>query len=155
MHSHTHTRTNRRQDVVQCEFAPNKAGGGGGGGSGSGGSSGGGDGSGGQWGWRLAAVGAARGEALEVASGNSSISPFRLRSSVRGLLGMGRLGVVVPARYVIRTGDRTEFPDAAELPDWAALLRQNVDIFALNFDAILSAMYALSISAEGDCYLCM
>ncbi|CAI7834310.1 unnamed protein product [Closterium sp. NIES-53] len=24
MHSHTHTRTNRRQDVVQCEFAPNK-----------------------------------------------------------------------------------------------------------------------------------
>ncbi|CAI7784784.1 unnamed protein product [Closterium sp. NIES-54] len=25
MHLHTHTRTNRRHDVVQCEFAPNTA----------------------------------------------------------------------------------------------------------------------------------
>ncbi|CAI7872657.1 unnamed protein product [Closterium sp. NIES-53] len=78
--------------------------------------------------------------------------------------------------YVIRTGDRTgqtcgrfhtaqrcffrlvvawceQFPDATELPRWADLLRKNIDIFALDFDAILGAMYALTISVEGECYL--
>ncbi|CAI7839007.1 unnamed protein product, partial [Closterium sp. NIES-54] len=30
-----------------------------------------------------------------------------------------------------------------------------VDISALDYDAILAAMYALSVSAEGDCYLCV
>ncbi|CAI7773897.1 unnamed protein product, partial [Closterium sp. NIES-53] len=30
-----------------------------------------------------------------------------------------------------------------------------VDILDLDYDAILAAMYALSVSAEGDCYLCM
>ncbi|CAI7848094.1 unnamed protein product, partial [Closterium sp. NIES-54] len=32
---------------------------------------------------------------------------------------------------------------------------QNVAIFDLDFDAILAAMYAVSDSAEGDCYLCV
>ncbi|CAI7908867.1 unnamed protein product, partial [Closterium sp. NIES-53] len=43
-------------------------------------------------------------------------------------------------------------------PYWAELLRSGVAIFDLDYDAILSAMYALSTSAEGDCYrflLCM
>ncbi|CAI7896475.1 unnamed protein product [Closterium sp. NIES-53] len=35
------------------------------------------------------------------------------------------------------------------------LLKSGVDIFDLHFDAILSAMYALSVSAEGDCYWCV
>ncbi|CAI7898499.1 unnamed protein product [Closterium sp. NIES-54] len=35
------------------------------------------------------------------------------------------------------------------------LLRSGVAIFDLDFDAILSAMYALSTSAEGDCYRCV
>ncbi|CAI7897948.1 unnamed protein product [Closterium sp. NIES-54] len=35
------------------------------------------------------------------------------------------------------------------------LLKQNVVIFDLDFDAILAAMYALTDSAEGDCYLCV
>ncbi|CAI7902428.1 unnamed protein product [Closterium sp. NIES-53] len=48
---------------------------------------------------------------------------------------------------------REQFPDATELPRWADLLRKNIDIFALDFDAILGAMYALTISVEGDCYL--
>ncbi|CAI7786035.1 unnamed protein product, partial [Closterium sp. NIES-53] len=30
-----------------------------------------------------------------------------------------------------------------------------LDIFALDYDAILVAMYALTVSAEGDCYLCV
>ncbi|CAI7810133.1 unnamed protein product [Closterium sp. NIES-53] len=81
--------------------------------------------------------------------------------------------------YVIRTGDRAgqncgtmghtqsrcfsclsdtwcaEFGDAAELPCWLELLRQGVDVFGLDYDAILTAMYALTIGTEGDCSLCV
>ncbi|CAI7904014.1 unnamed protein product [Closterium sp. NIES-54] len=45
------------------------------------------------------------------------------------------------------------FPDTIELPRWHDLLMQNVPTFDLDFDAILAAMYALTDSAEGDCYL--
>ncbi|CAI7762401.1 unnamed protein product [Closterium sp. NIES-53] len=45
--------------------------------------------------------------------------------------------------YVIRKGDRAD------------LLKARIAIFDLDFDAILSAMYALSVSAEGDCYRCV
>ncbi|CAI7892786.1 unnamed protein product, partial [Closterium sp. NIES-53] len=48
-----------------------------------------------------------------------------------------------------------EFGDDVERPRWADLLRTGVAIFDLDFDAILSAMYALSASAEGDCYRCV
>ncbi|CAI7856793.1 unnamed protein product [Closterium sp. NIES-54] len=81
--------------------------------------------------------------------------------------------------YVIRTGDRTgqacgmlrhtqsrcfahlseawhtEFGDEAELPTWLELLGQGVDIYALDYDAILTAMYALPTSADRACYLCV
>ncbi|CAI7797358.1 unnamed protein product [Closterium sp. NIES-54] len=40
-------------------------------------------------------------------------------------------------------------------PRWAELLRSRVAIFELDYDAILAVMYALSVSAEGDCYLCV
>ncbi|CAI7776863.1 unnamed protein product [Closterium sp. NIES-53] len=50
---------------------------------------------------------------------------------------------------------RTEFGDEAELPRWVKLLRTQVAIFDLEFDAILAGMYALSVSAEGDCCLCV
>ncbi|CAI7887123.1 unnamed protein product [Closterium sp. NIES-54] len=79
-------------------------------------------------------------EALVVASASSSRVPVRPRrpsSFMSGTLGVGGLG----------------FPDAVELPRWHDLLRQNVAIFYLDFDAILAAMYALTDSAEGDCYL--
>ncbi|CAI7729696.1 unnamed protein product [Closterium sp. NIES-53] len=42
-----------------------------------------------------------------------------------------------------------------ERPRWAELLRSGVAIFDLDYDAIISAMYALSDSAEGDCYRCV
>ncbi|CAI7878844.1 unnamed protein product [Closterium sp. NIES-53] len=45
---------------------------------------------------------------------------------------------------------RTDFGTAAELPHWLELLWQGVDIFALDYDAILTAMYALPIGTEGD-----
>ncbi|CAI7729933.1 unnamed protein product [Closterium sp. NIES-53] len=50
---------------------------------------------------------------------------------------------------------RTEFGDEAERPRWLELLRSGVDLFALDYDAILAAMYALNVSAGGDCYLCV
>ncbi|CAI7910027.1 unnamed protein product [Closterium sp. NIES-54] len=46
---------------------------------------------------------------------------------------------------------RSETPSPKQLQ----LLRSGVDIFALDYDAILAAMSALSVSAEGDCYLCV
>ncbi|CAI7744521.1 unnamed protein product [Closterium sp. NIES-53] len=50
---------------------------------------------------------------------------------------------------------RAEFGDDVERPRLAELLRSGVAIFDLDYDAILSAMYALSFSAEGDCYRCV
>ncbi|CAI7894785.1 unnamed protein product [Closterium sp. NIES-54] len=48
-----------------------------------------------------------------------------------------------------------EFGDDVELPHWADLLRSRIAIFDLDFDAILSSMYALSVIANGDCYWCV
>ncbi|CAI7814411.1 unnamed protein product [Closterium sp. NIES-53] len=50
---------------------------------------------------------------------------------------------------------RAEFGDEAKRPRWAELLRSGVAIFDLDYDAILAVMYPLSISAEGECYLCV
>ncbi|CAI5957408.1 unnamed protein product [Closterium sp. NIES-64] len=82
-----------------------------------------------------------------------------------------------PCSYVLRTGDhageqcggahptqrcfgrmtdtwRHQFPEASKIPRWGELSRAGVAIYDLDFDAILSAMYAVSISDEGDCYRC-
>ncbi|CAI7816786.1 unnamed protein product [Closterium sp. NIES-53] len=90
----------------------------------------------------------------------------------------GASGGSVRCPYVICTGDRAdqtcgkshtqhrcfsclddawraEFGVEAERPRWAELLRSGVAIFDLDYDAILAAMYALSVSAEGDCNLCV
>ncbi|CAI7878177.1 unnamed protein product [Closterium sp. NIES-53] len=54
--------------------------------------------------------------------------------------------------WLFQRGAYAEFGDEVERPHWAELLRSGVAIFDLDYDAILSAMYALSASAEGDCY---
>ncbi|CAI7898826.1 unnamed protein product [Closterium sp. NIES-54] len=152
------------------------SGGGGGGGTvgGSGGSSGGDRGSGGSGGSGGGGTGARRagsrgGQRQQQQRRNETPSPQQLREwFLRGVSGGS-------FPYVIRTGDRAgqtcgrahtqhrcfshldnawhaEFGDDVELPRWADLLKSRIAIFDLDFDAILSAMYALSVIAEGDCY---
>ncbi|CAI5462547.1 unnamed protein product [Closterium sp. Yama58-4] len=150
-------------------------GGGGGGGGGSAGRSGGvggvGGGSGGSGGGGRGSSGSGGGGGGGSGSGGGGSGGGR--AGARGVSGGS-----VRCLYVIRTGDRAgqtcgkfhtqhrcfsrlddalraEFGDEAELPRWAELLRSGVDIFALDYDAILGAMYALTVSAEGDCYLCV
>ncbi|CAI7844541.1 unnamed protein product [Closterium sp. NIES-54] len=89
-----------------------------------------------------------RGEVLAVASSSSSsvgARPLHPSSLVSGFLSVGHLGVVLAA----------QFGDEAERLRWAELLGSGVAIFDLDYDAILAAMYALSVSAEGDRYLCV
>ncbi|CAI5991137.1 unnamed protein product [Closterium sp. NIES-65] len=150
-------------------------GGGGGGGSGGGGGGGGGGGSG----------GAGRGSAQRSGSGGGprqlqqhtreTPSPQQLREWYAARQRGGGTG---PCTYVLRTGDRTgeqcgglhstqrcfgcltdawhhQFPDATEIPRWGEMSRAGVAIFDLDYDAILAAIYAVSTSDEGDCYLCV
>ncbi|CAI7803371.1 unnamed protein product, partial [Closterium sp. NIES-54] len=67
--------------------------------------------------------------------------------------GMGLLGVQVAAP--IPSAQVPALVASAQFPNWADLLRRDVPIFDLDYEAILAAMYALSVSAEGDCYLCV
>ncbi|CAI7904530.1 unnamed protein product, partial [Closterium sp. NIES-54] len=125
--------------------------GGGGGGGGGSGSGGGGSGSGGGGG---GGSGAGQGGAAQRGGFGGSQRQQQPRSretlSAQQLCewyaGRGRSGGVGPCTY---------FPDVVELPRWGDLLKQNVAIFDLDFDAILAAMYAVTDSAEGDCYLCV
>ncbi|CAI7913842.1 unnamed protein product, partial [Closterium sp. NIES-53] len=145
------------------------SGGSGGGSGGSGGSGGGGTGSGGTGARR---VGSRGGQRQQQQRRRETPSPQQLREwFLRGASGGS-------CPYVIRTGDRAgqacrrlhtqhrcfsrlddawraEFGDDVELPRWADLLKSRIAIFDLEFDAILSAMYAVSVTAEGDCYRCL
>ncbi|CAI7730754.1 unnamed protein product, partial [Closterium sp. NIES-54] len=151
------------------------SGGGGGGSSGGGGGSGGGgsDGSGGGSGGFDGGGGGSGGSS---GSGSGGSGGGRTGAQ-RGGFGGGQRGSG-SGPYVIRTGDRAgqtcrkphtqhrcfsclddtwcaEFGDKVERPHWAELLRSGVAIFELEYDAILSAMYALFVSTQGDCYLCV
>ncbi|CAI7795990.1 unnamed protein product [Closterium sp. NIES-54] len=147
---------------------------GGGGGSGGGGSGGTGGGSGGSGGG-----GGGSGGSGGSGGGGTGLhqqqSPQQLRE---WLFQLGTSGGSDSCPYVIRTGDcaghtcgrfhtqhrcfsrlddtwRAEFGYEVERPRWADLLRYGVAIFDLDFDAILSAMYALSVSAKGGCNRCV
>ncbi|CAI7898495.1 unnamed protein product [Closterium sp. NIES-54] len=147
-------------------------GGGGGTGGGSGGSGGGGGGSGGSGGIGGSGTGGSGTSARRVGSRggqrqqqqrrSETQSPQHLREwFLRGASGgschntCGKLHT--QHRYFSRLDDawRAEFGDDVELPRWADLLKSRIAIFDLDFDAILSAMYALSVSAEGGCYRCV
>ncbi|CAI7752308.1 unnamed protein product [Closterium sp. NIES-54] len=99
-----------------------------------------------------------RGVAPVVVSASSSSAVLRpppLSSFVSGTLGCG--GPHSTQRCFGRLTDawRHQFPDATEIPRWGDLSRAGVAVFDLDYDAILAAMYALSTSDEGDCYLCV
>ncbi|CAI5955527.1 unnamed protein product [Closterium sp. NIES-64] len=157
------------------------SGGGGGGSSGGGGRSGGGGwgggGRGGGRGWGGRGGGSGGGGRGGTGGGQGqqhTPSPQDVREWYSQHGGGGGLSCT----YVIRTGDRTgqqcgrphatqrcfsrlddawrvQFPQATELPRWLDLLKKGIDIYALDFDAILSAMYVMSTSGEGAEYLCV
>ncbi|CAI7791106.1 unnamed protein product [Closterium sp. NIES-53] len=87
--------------------------------------------------------------------GSGGSCPYVIRTGGRAGQTCGRLHT--QHRCFSRLDDawRAEFGDDVELPRWADLLKSRVAIFDLDFDAILSAMYALSVSAEGDYYRCV
>ncbi|CAI7780128.1 unnamed protein product, partial [Closterium sp. NIES-54] len=88
-------------------------------------------------------------------SGGSDSCPYVIRTGVRAGQTCGKLHTQHRCFSSLDDAWRTEFGDDVELPRWADLLRSRVAIFDLDFDVILSAMYALSVSAGGDCYRCV
>ncbi|CAI7873517.1 unnamed protein product, partial [Closterium sp. NIES-54] len=150
-------------------------GGGGGGGSGGGGGGGVGGGSGGAGRGSTQRSGSGGGQRQQQQRSRETPSPQQLREWYAGRQRSGGTG---PCTYVLRTGDRAseqcgglhstqrcfgrltdawrhQFPDATEIPRWGDLSRAGVAIFDLHYDAIIAAMYAVSTSDEGDCYLCL
>ncbi|CAI7768317.1 unnamed protein product [Closterium sp. NIES-54] len=149
-------------------------GGGGGSGSGGGGSSGGGggsgdDGSGGTRGGSGGSGGDGRGSSGSGGNGGGGTGGGRTgarRGGSRVIAArMSFAQVTVLIKHAGDTEHRcffhlddawhAEFGDEVERTRWADLLRSGVSIFDLEFDAMLSAMYALSVSTEGDCYQCV
>ncbi|CAI7888035.1 unnamed protein product [Closterium sp. NIES-53] len=90
---------------------------------------------------------------LRGASGGSC--PYVIHTGDRAGQTCGRLHTQHRCFSRIDDAWRAEFGDGVELPRWADLRRSRIAIFDLDYDAILSAMYALSVSSEGDCYRCV
>ncbi|CAI7728793.1 unnamed protein product [Closterium sp. NIES-54] len=121
------------------------SGGGGGGGSGGGGGGGGGGGSGGGSGGFGGGGGGSSGSGGGGGGGHGSGG---------GGTGGGRGGAV--QRGGSGGGHRQHQQRPSETPMPQPLpKRYGVDIFALDYNAILATMNALTLSAEGDCYLCV
>ncbi|CAI5970559.1 unnamed protein product [Closterium sp. NIES-65] len=101
-------------------------------------------------------------------------SPQQLREWYAGRQRGGGTG---PCTYVLCSGDRAgeqcggahatqrcfgrltdawrqQFPGASEIPRWDELLRADVAIFDLDFDAILTAIYVVDYSEENEGYRC-
>ncbi|CAI7901293.1 unnamed protein product [Closterium sp. NIES-54] len=134
-------------------FGGGGGGSGGGGGGGGGGSGSGGHGSGGGWGGEVERGGSGGGQRQHQQRRSETPSPKQLRDHAGHTCGKFH----TQHRCFSHLDDAwcAEFGDEAEHPRWLELLRSGVDIFALDCDGILAAMYALSVSAGGDCYLCV
>ncbi|CAI7785539.1 unnamed protein product, partial [Closterium sp. NIES-53] len=81
--------------------------------------------------------------------------PYVIRMGDRASQTCGRLHTQHRCFSRLHDAWRAEFGDDVELPRWEDLLKSRIAIFDLDFDATLSAMYALFVSAEGDCYRCV
>ncbi|CAI7870343.1 unnamed protein product [Closterium sp. NIES-53] len=135
------------------------SGGGGGGRSGGGGGSGGG-GSGGSGGGSGGFGGSSGGGGGGGVRGSSGSGGSRSGAVQRGGSGGGQT-------QQQQQQHPSETPSPQQLREWFAqrgasggsvscpYVIRTVDIFALEYDAILAAIYALSVSVEGDCYRCV
>ncbi|CAI7929123.1 unnamed protein product [Closterium sp. NIES-54] len=123
------------------------SGGSGGSGGGSGGFGGGGGGSGGSGGSGIGGSGGGRTGAQRGGSGGGQRQRKHNRSETPS--------PQLLREWLFQRGASGEFGDEAERPHWAELIRSGVAFFDLDYDAILVATYALSASAEGDCYWCV
>ncbi|CAI7794722.1 unnamed protein product [Closterium sp. NIES-54] len=129
-------------------------GGGGGTGGGSGGSGGGGGGSGGSGGSGGGGTGGGR-LVQRGTGGGSETCPHVIRTGVRVGQTCGKFHTEHRCFSRLDDACRAEFGDNVERPRWTDLFRSGLAIFDLDYDAIISAMYALSFSAKGDCYRCV
>ncbi|CAI7845185.1 unnamed protein product [Closterium sp. NIES-54] len=133
----------------------------GGGGSGSGGGSGGfggvGGGSGGGGGGGRCESGGGRAGATQRggSGGGQRHCPYVIRTGDRAGQTCGKPHTHYRCFSRLDDAWRAEFGDEAERPRWAELLRSGDAIFDLDYDVVLAAMSALSVSVEGDCYLCV
>ncbi|CAI7815455.1 unnamed protein product, partial [Closterium sp. NIES-53] len=91
---------------------------------------------------------------VNASSSSAVVRPPPPSSSVTGTLGVSEVEVLAPAP-TFSVPETALFPDATEIPRWGDLSRAGVAVFDLDYDAIIAAMYALSTSDEGDCYLCV
>ncbi|CAI7731654.1 unnamed protein product [Closterium sp. NIES-54] len=87
--------------------------------------------------------------------GGSETCPYVIRTGVRADQTCGKFHTEHLCFSRLDDAWRAEFGDDVEHPRWADLLRSGVAIFDLDYDAIISAVYALSFSDEGDCYRCV
>ncbi|CAI7826008.1 unnamed protein product [Closterium sp. NIES-54] len=87
--------------------------------------------------------------------GGSEACPYVIRMGVRAGQTCGKFHTEHRCFSRLDDARRAEFGDDIERPRWTDLLRLGVAIFDLDYDAIISAMYALSFSAKGDCYRCV
>ncbi|CAI7888939.1 unnamed protein product [Closterium sp. NIES-53] len=128
---------------VKRRSSKGKGGRGGGGGSGGGGGgSGGGSGGGGSGGSGGGSGGFGGGGGGSGGSGGSG----------SGGSGGGQTGAQRPGSG---EGQRQRQQQRSKTPSSQQLRESGVAIFDLDYDAILAVMYALSVSAEGDCYMCV
>ncbi|CAI5468667.1 unnamed protein product [Closterium sp. Yama58-4] len=130
-------------------------GGGGGGGDGGSGGGGGGGGSGGGGNGGVGSLGSAVAAAVGVAAAEVAVVGVAAESVAVVAVVWPSAAALEAARHSSSSASACPLPDCSELPNWADLLRRGVEIFDLDYDAILAAMYALTVSAEGDCYLCV
>ncbi|CAI7892703.1 unnamed protein product [Closterium sp. NIES-53] len=131
------------------------SGGGGGGSNGGGGGSGGG-GSGGSGGGSGGFGGGGGGSGGSGDSGRGGSGGGRTRAQHGGCGGGQRQQQQQQQRRSeTPSPQQLQYGDEAERPRWEELLRSGLAIFDLDYDAILAAMYALSVRPEGDCYLCV
>ncbi|CAI7910806.1 unnamed protein product [Closterium sp. NIES-54] len=88
-------------------------------------------------------------------SGGSDSCPYVIRTGDRASQTCGKPHTQHHCFSRLDNAWRAKFGDEVERPRWADLLSSGVAIIYLDFDVILSDMYALSASAKGGFYRCV